>query len=94
MNCPHNFAAVHLLVAAEHARVHGDAAAADLYEKSTAAARDSGFVHVEAIASELAMRFWQARDPARAAAARADAISAYQRWGAMRKLRALTTSGS
>jgi hypothetical protein len=94
-NCPHNFRAVHLLVSAEHARVRGDAAAAGLYEQATAQAQGSGFVHVEAIASELAMGYWEARDPARAAAARVSAINAYERWGATRKLRALaTTSGS
>jgi hypothetical protein len=94
-NCPHNFAPLHLTVAAERARVLGETAAADqLYERAMAAARDSGFVHFEAIASELAMQHLRGRDAERAEKLRARAIAAYEAWGSVRKVNAIRVSGS
>ena len=76
-------------MAAERARLRGDAAAGELYERAISAARASRYPHVEAIASELAMHHFQDSDPARAAALRGRAIAAYQAWGAARKAHAL-----
>jgi len=89
-HCPQNFAAPHLIVAAERARVLGDADAADgLYERANEAARAGRFPNFEGIASELAMHHAQSRDPQRAAALRAGAIVAYEAWGSARKVNAL-----
>ncbi len=88
-HCPENFSALHLTVAAEYARLHGDAAAGDLYERAMAAARASRYPHIEGIASELAMRHFESGDPARAATLRGRAIAAYEAWGAARKAHAL-----
>jgi hypothetical protein len=85
-NCPQNFSAMHLTVAAERARVLGDhAGASELYDRAIAAAHENRFLNVEAIACELAMKLCSATDPARAAAWRERAITAYEAWGAMRK---------
>ena len=52
--------------------LRGEAAqAGELYERAIAAARESRFPHVEAIASELAMHHWRPRDAARAETLRA-----------------------
>ena len=89
-NCPDNFAPLALTVAAERARLRGEAAqAGELYERAIAAARASRFPHVEAIASELAMHHWREADRTRATALRAAAITAYEAWGAPRKVHAL-----
>ena len=88
-HCPENFAPLHLTVAAERARLRGDAAAGDLYERAMAAARSSRYPHVEGIAAELAMRHFAASDVQRATALRARAIAAYEAWGAARKAQAL-----
>jgi len=94
-NCPHNFAPLHLTVAAERARVLGETAAADeLYERAMIAARDSGFLHFEAVASELAMHHLRGRDAERAEKLRARAIAAYEAWGSTRKVIALKALGS
>jgi predicted ATPase len=91
-NCPHNYAPLHLTVSAERARVLGEAVAADaLYDRAMNAARDSKFTHFEALASELAMKHAQDRDPERAAKLRARAIAAYEAWGSARKVNALRT---
>ena len=61
-NCPANFEDRAALVGAEIARVDGrDADAMRLYERAIAAARANGFVHNEALASELAARFYATR---------------------------------
>src|SRR6266568_282123 len=61
-NCPANFEDRAALVGAEIARIDGrDADAMRLYERAIAAARANGFVHNEALASELAARFYAAR---------------------------------
>ncbi len=88
-HCPENFAPLHLAVAAERARLRGDAAAGELHERAISAARASRYPHVEAVACELAMRHFAASDTARAASLRAQAIAAYEAWGAARKAQAL-----
>ena len=92
--CPENFVPPHLTAAAERARLVDDAGAGELYERAIAAARTSRFLNIEAIATELAMKYWQARDPARAVALRQRAIAAYETWGAMRKADLIRACGS
>ncbi|OSJ33781.1 hypothetical protein BSZ19_14295 [Bradyrhizobium japonicum] len=60
-DCPENFADRAALVAAEIARIDGRAfAAMNLYEQAILSAQANGFVHNEALAKELASRFYTA----------------------------------
>jgi GAF domain-containing protein len=61
-NCPENFENRAALVGAEIARQEGrDFEAMRLYEEAIRSARANGFVHNEAVANELAARFYAAR---------------------------------
>ena len=61
-HCPANFLHQHLLVEAELARLDGEVERAlTLYDRAVAAAKESGVVHHEALANELAAKFWLAR---------------------------------
>ena len=61
-NCPENFENRAALVGAEIARLEGRELDAErLYEQAIRSARDNGFVHNEALAYELAARFYAAR---------------------------------
>jgi PAS domain S-box-containing protein len=61
-NCPENFENRAALVGAEIARIESrDVDAMRLYEQSIRSARANGFVHNEALANELAARFYAAR---------------------------------
>src|SRR6478609_80437 len=61
-NCPENFENRSALVGAEIARIQGRALDAEhLYEQAIRSARENGFVHNEALANELAGRFYKAR---------------------------------
>ncbi|HEU0175335.1 MAG TPA: AAA family ATPase [Blastocatellia bacterium] len=61
-NCPDNFENRAALVGAEIARLEGRMLEAqDLYEQAIRSARNNGFVNNEAIAYELAARFYAAR---------------------------------
>ena len=85
-SCPDNFEHLHLVVEAERARLRGDRLAAiDAYDAAIARAARSGFNQHEAIACELAGRFWhaQGRDHLAATYMRR-ALTAYRRWGATR----------
>ena len=77
-----------LLVEAEIARLEGRLHDAEvLYEQSANAARQSGFRHGEALACELASRFYRDRGITRVAhALLREAIEAYEHWGAKGKL--------
>ncbi|HYZ63312.1 MAG TPA: ATP-binding protein, partial [Acetobacteraceae bacterium] len=90
-NCPENFTDRAALVAAEIARLDGnDRAAMDLYEEAIRAAQASGFVQNEALANELASRFYAARGFAKIAGAYLqDARDLYLQWGAEAKVRQL-----
>jgi predicted ATPase len=88
-HCPENYSPLHLVVQAERSRMRGDANLAELYESAISAARASRFPHIEAVASELAMRHLGGSDVARAAAMRERAIAAHEAWGALRKANAL-----
>jgi PAS domain S-box-containing protein len=62
-NCPENFEHRAALVGAEIARIEGrDLDAMHLYQLAIRAARANGFVHIEALANELAARFYAARE--------------------------------
>ena len=61
-NCPDNFENRAALVAAEMARLDGrELDAMRLYEQAIRSARANGFIHNEALAYELAARFYAAR---------------------------------
>jgi len=90
-NCPENFEDHTALVGAEIARVEGRPLdAMDLYERAICSARANGFVHHEALASELAARFYAARGFEKIANAYLqDARHGYFRWRALGKVRQL-----
>ncbi|MGY8663377.1 AAA family ATPase [Bradyrhizobium sp. UFLA05-109] len=90
-NCPENFENRAALVGAEIARVEGRVLDAErLYEQAIRSAQDNGFVHNEAIASELAARFYAARGfETISRAYLREARSCYLRWGAAGKVRNL-----
>ncbi len=90
-NCPENFANRYFLISAEIARTEGrDLEAMRLYDQAIRSARDNNFIHQEAIATEVASRFYRARGfdwitDAYLRKAHAD----YTRWGAHGKVRQL-----
>jgi PAS domain S-box-containing protein len=83
-NYPPTFADKHALVAAEIARVEGrDLEAMRLYEETIHLARENGFVQNEALASELAGRFYLAHGLEKSGYAHLhDARACYALWGA------------
>ena len=83
-NCPENFENRAALVGAEIARIEGRELDAErLYEHAIRSARANGFVHNEALANELAARFYLARGFEKIAHAYLqDARYGYLRWGA------------
>jgi hypothetical protein len=89
--CPDNFAGEHALVSAEIARISGnEMEATALYDRAIAAFRRSGFIHQEAIASEIAARFYLDRGYAGLPGLYLrEALAAYSRWGASAKVRQL-----
>src|SRR6516164_1180777 len=90
-NCPENFADRAALVGAEIARIEGRVVDAEqLYEQAIHSAQESGFVHGEALANELASRFYTARGFGKIARVYLqDARYGYLRWGADGKVRQL-----
>jgi signal transduction histidine kinase len=86
-NCPPNFAHMHLLVEAERARTRGlQKEALQLYDRTIAAAMEHGFIHVEALASELAAHFWLLEKKADFSSLYLEkALHAYEIWGALGK---------
>jgi PAS domain S-box-containing protein len=90
-NCPDNFENRAALVGAEIARIDGrDVDAMRLYEQAIRSARASGFVQNEALANELASRFYAARGFEKIARVYLqDARYGYLRWGADGKVRQL-----
>jgi predicted ATPase/signal transduction histidine kinase/GAF domain-containing protein len=83
-NCPENFENRAALVSAEIARIEGrDLEAMRLYEKAIRSAHANGFVNNEAVANELAARFYAARGFDKIARAYLrDARHCYLNWGA------------
>jgi PAS domain S-box-containing protein len=90
-NCPENFENRAALVSAEIARVEGrDLDSMRLYEKAIRSAHANGFVNNEAVANELAARFYAARGFDKTARAYLrDARHCYLNWGADGKVRQL-----
>ena len=88
---PENFANRAALVGAEIARIEGRTLDAEkLYEKAVASAGANGFVHNEALANEVAARFYLGRGFEKIARTYLqDARYGYLRWGATAKARQL-----
>jgi PAS domain S-box-containing protein len=91
LHCPENFANRASLVGAELARIEGrEVDAMRLYEHAIRAAREQGFVQNEALASEVAARFYSACGSETSANAYLrNARYCYLRWGAEGKVRQL-----
>ena len=89
--CPENFESRAALVAAEVARLDGRELEAErLYEHAISAARVNSFVNIEALANELAGRFYRARGFTTIASAYLkEARNCYRGWGADGKVRQL-----
>jgi PAS domain S-box-containing protein len=90
-NCPENFENRAALLSAEIARIEGrDLDAMRLYEQAIGSAQANGFVHNEAVAWEVAARFYAARGFEKIAHTYLrDARYCYLRWGADGKVRQL-----
>jgi PAS domain S-box-containing protein len=90
-NYPPTFADKHALVLAEIARLEGrDPDAMRLYEQAIQSAREHGFVQNEALAHEIAARFYSARGfETIAQTYLRNARNCYDRWGALGKVRQL-----
>ncbi|MGF6638312.1 trifunctional serine/threonine-protein kinase/ATP-binding protein/sensor histidine kinase [Paraburkholderia sp. MM6662-R1] len=90
-NGPENFGNRAALVGAEIARIEGRVVDAEqLYEQAIHSAQANGFVHNEALANELAGRFYAARGLEKIARLYLrDARYGYLRWGADGKVRQL-----
>jgi predicted ATPase len=88
-NCPGNYRNRYLLLSAEIARIeHRDLEAMHLYEEAIQSARENGFIQNEALAYEIAARFYAERDfPAFAQTYVKSARYGYLRWGALGKVR-------
>src|SRR6185503_4176420 len=93
-SCPANFEGCAALVGAEIARIEGRTLDAEqLYEQAIRSARANGFVHNEAVANELAARFYAARGfETISDAYLRNARYCYLRWGADGKVRQLDRS--
>jgi PAS domain S-box-containing protein len=90
-NCPENFENRAALVGAEIARIEGRELDAErLYEQAIRSAQANGFAHNEALAHELAARFYAARGfETIAHTYMRNAWHCYLRWGATGKVRQL-----
>jgi PAS domain S-box-containing protein len=90
-HCPENFENRAALVGAEIARIEGRELDAErLYEKAIKSARENTFVHNEALAHEVAARFYAARGfETIVDAYLRNARKCYDRWGADGKVRQL-----
>jgi PAS domain S-box-containing protein len=93
-NCPENFENRSALVGAEIARIEGrDLDAMRLYEQAIRSARENGFVHVEAVANEVAALFYLTRGFEKIGYSYLrEARYCYLRWGATGKVRQLEES--
>jgi PAS domain S-box-containing protein len=89
--CPQNFASHCALVSAEIARVESRPQDAEQhYEQAIDTARQSGLIHMEALANELSSRFYHGRGLRKVARLLlVEARDCYQCWGAKGKVRQL-----
>jgi predicted ATPase/GAF domain-containing protein/tRNA A-37 threonylcarbamoyl transferase component Bud32 len=87
-NCPDNFLHKYLLIEAERARLWGkELEAMDLYDEAIASARKYEYRQNEALANELAAKFWLERGKEKIAKIyMQEAHYGYQLWGAKRKV--------
>jgi PAS domain S-box-containing protein len=90
-SCPENFENRTALIGAEIARIEGrDMDAMHLYEEAIRSAGANGFIHNEAIANEVAARFYASRGLEKVSRVYLrDARYGYLRWGADGKVRQL-----
>lgn len=90
-NCPDNFEHKYLLVEAEIARIsEKEEEALDLYDRAIDSAREYNFIQNEALANELAAKYWLHRGKQKYAQVHMrEAYYGYQRWGATRKVEML-----
>jgi PAS domain S-box-containing protein len=90
-HCPENFENRCALVGAEIARIEGRLLDAErLYEQAIESAHANGFIHNEALANELAGRFFLVRGLSRIGLAQLrEARACYLQWGAEGKVRQL-----
>jgi PAS domain S-box-containing protein len=90
-NCPETFSNRYALVQAEVAKIEGrDMEAVNLYEEAIRSAQENGFIQNEALAYELAAKFWLSKSHENFA--RLYLIEAYERykhWQAFGKTKAL-----
>jgi predicted ATPase/serine phosphatase RsbU (regulator of sigma subunit)/tRNA A-37 threonylcarbamoyl transferase component Bud32 len=87
-HCPENFLNQFLLVSAEMARIsERELEAIDFYEQAIVSAKENQFIQNEALANELAAKFWLSQGKEKYAKLHMNAAYyGYQRWGAKRKL--------
>ena len=90
-NCPANFLHKYLLIEAEIARISGKwQDAIDLYDQAIASANEQEFIQNEALANELAAKFWLEKGKeAFAQIYLKNAHQCYQLWGAKDKVKDL-----
>ncbi len=89
--CPENFLHKYLLVAAEIARsCDRDLLAMELYDRSIASAQENDYTQNEAIANELAAKFYLSKGKNKIARFyMMDACYGYEKWGATAKVKDL-----
>ena len=89
-SCPENFLHKYLLVAAEAARLSDKGQEAmSLYEQSIRSAHENGYIQNEALANELAAKFYIEDHEKIARIYMTDSCLGYAKWGALEKVRAL-----
>ena len=87
-NCPQNFLHKYLMVEAQRRLLAGDELEfIELCDRAITAAREAEFVQEEALANELAAKFWLSKGKEKYAKLHlSEAYYGYQRWGAARKV--------
>lgn len=90
-NCPENYRHKYLLISAEIARLQGaEEAASVLYDQAIIAAHEHHYIQNEALANELAARFYLARKQETIARGYLlKARNGYMKWGAMARVKLL-----
>ncbi len=90
-NCPENFLHKYLLIAAEMSRISGQwHQAMDLYDQAIESAKENEFIQNQALANELAAKFWLEREKEEFAQLyMRKACQGYQIWGAKHKVEIL-----
>ncbi|MBD3559290.1 AAA family ATPase, partial [Planktothrix sp. FACHB-1355] len=90
-NCPVNYLHKYLLIKAEIARLSGqDLEAIDYYDRAIESASENKYIQNEALAHELAAKFWLSKGKQKIAQVyMTDAYYCYLRWGAQAKVKYL-----